>query len=486
MMNISRLKNLFLLVLTLTLVNCSKTEDIPQDIEINDFVWGGMNAYYKWQGVVPDLSDNRFSTREQLNSYLAGTGTPEELFSSLLSLPNEFPKDPDRVFSWITSDYIALENSFQGIRLTSGMKLTAIPYADNSGNTYVVVTDVVAGSDAATKGVTRGMIISEVNGTQITSGNVNSLFAPNSFTIGIADFNGGNPVANGTTFDISKTEVTENPIKVATIINQGANRIGYLMYNQFASDFDAQLNQAFADFQTGGVTDLVLDLRYNGGGSVNSAIYLSSMITGQFNGEVFANKIWNEKVMASFSNESFIDRFTNRIIKKDNNGNTTLDEAISSLNLNTVYIIVSEQTASASELVINGLRPYIDVNLIGTETVGKQVASITLYDSDDYTRNGPNFNSRHTYAMQPIVLEIQNKDGQNEPNGFTAEVQISEDYSNLGILGDPTEPLLARAIQYITTGSKPSPILGRRNQEKPIWNSQMRNPDYNTMYITFK
>ena len=481
-----QLKNLFLIVFTLTLASCSKTEDIPQDIEINDFVWGGMNAYYKWQGIIPDLSDNRFSTREQLNSYLSGTGTPDELFNSLLSYPNEFPKDPNRVFSWITSDYIALENSFQGIRLTSGLKLVAIPYADNSGNAYVVVRDVVAGSDADIKGITRGMIISEVNGTQITTGNVSQLFEPNNFTVSLADYNGGNPTTNGTIINIVKSEVTENPIKVATIINEGANRIGYLMYNQFASDFDDELNQAFANFQTGGITDLVLDLRYNGGGSVASAVYLSSMITGQFNGEVFANKIWNEKVMANFSADNFIDRFTDRIVKKDNNGNTILDEAINSLNLSTVYIIVSEQTASASELIINCLRPYIDVKLVGTETVGKQVASITLYDSDDYTRNGPNFNASHTWAMQPIVLEIQNRDGQNEPNGFTAEVQIAEDNSNLGVLGDPTEPLLERTIQYITTGARGTNFSFTSEVEKPIWNSNMKNLDYNNMYIQFK
>lgn len=481
-----RLKNLLVLVLALTFVNCSKTEDIPQNLEVNDFVWGGMNAYYKWQGLIPDLSDRKFSTREQLNSYLSGFSEPTELFNSLLSYPNEFPKDPNRVFSWITDDYVALENSFQGLRLTSGLKLVAVEYADNSGNAYVVVRDVIVGSDAETKGITRGMIITEVNETQITTGNVNQLFAPNNFTVSLADYNGGNPIPNGTTISIVKTEVTENPVKIASIINEGANRIGYLMYNQFASDFDAQLNQAFADFSIGGVTDLVLDLRYNGGGSVTSAIYLSSMITGQFTGEAFANKIWNEKVMASFSSESFIDRFTDRLVKRDTSGNIILDEAINSLNLSTLYVIVSDQTASASELIINSLRPYINVRLIGTETVGKQVASITLYDSDDYTRNGPNFNGSHTWAMQPIVLEIRNRDGQNEPNGFTAEVQIAEDNSNLGVLGDPNEPLLAKAIQYITTGAKGANFAYQKESEKPFWNSQMRNIDYNNMYVDIR
>lgn len=476
------LKNLFLLVFVIIFSNCSKREIIPQNIKINDFVWGGMNAYYKWQGVIPDLSDNKFSNREQLNSYLSGFNAPDELFYSLLSYPNEFPKNPDRVFSWITDDYIALENAFQGVRLTSGLKLIAIPYADDSGKAYVVVRDVVIGSDSANKGVIRGMIIAEVNGTQITPGNVNQLFTPNSLEIGLADYNGGNPTLNGTTITITKTEVTENPIKIAKVINDGNHKIGYLMYNQFSSSFDLQLNQTFANFKGEGITDLVLDLRYNGGGSVSSAIYLSSMITGQFTNEVFANKVWNEKVMAVLNNESVIDRFTDMIIKKDNSGNIIAEETINSLNLQSLYVIVSEQTASASELIINSLNPYIDVKLIGTETVGKQVASITLYDSDDYFKNGPNFNNSHTWAMQPIVLEIQNKNGQNAPNGFLAEIQIEEDYSNLGQLGDANEPLLARAIQYITSGAKG--ISPKKNKtEKPFWYSQMNNIDYNNMYV---
>ncbi|CAM1343616.1 S41 family peptidase [Tenacibaculum amylolyticum] len=473
-------KMLLLLLVSTFFIGCSKTEDIPQDIEINDFVWGGLNAYYKWQGEVPDLSDRRFSNREQLNSYLSGFATPNDLFNSLIYQPGVVDR-----FSWIVDDYIALENSFQGVRLTTGMKLQAVAYADGSGNAYVVVTEVLAGSDAAIKGITRGMIITEVNGIQITEANVNDLFAPDNLTISIANFNGGNPVANGTTFDLVKSQVDENPVKIATIIDRSPNQIGYLLYTQFSSNYDAELNQAFADFKSGGVTDLILDLRYNGGGSVQTAVYLASMITGQFNGEVFANKIWNDKVMNAFSSDSFIDRFTDRIVKQDANGNTTLDEAINSLNLSTLYVIVSERTASASELIINSLNPYIDVKLVGTTTVGKQVGSITLYDSDDYTRNGPNFNANHTWAMQPIVLEIVNKDGQNSPTGFTAEVPLAEDYSNLGVLGDPTEPLLARTIQYITTGARGT--ASTRNQiQNTFWNSEMSNLDYNTMYTELK
>ncbi|SNR16027.1 S41 family peptidase [Tenacibaculum jejuense] len=476
-----KLKILFLLIIT-SLTGCSKSEDIPQDVEINDFVWGGMNAFYKWQGEVPDLADNKFSTREQLNSFLAGFSSPDQLFNSLLYRPG----DVDR-FSWIVDDYVALENSFQGIRLTSGMKLVGVQYSNGSGDVYVVVRDVVIGSDADTKGITRGMIINEVNGTQLTSSNINDLLAPDSYTVSLADFNGGNPVANGTTVDIVKGQIQENAVKIAKVITQGSNKIGYLMYNQFSTPHDGDLNNAFATFRNEAITDLIIDLRYNGGGSVRSATYLASMISGQPTTNVFSQQIWNDKVMNSIDANLFINNFTNRIENTNSNGQVILDEAINTVNLSSVYFIVSDRTASASELVINGLLPYMDVNLVGTQTVGKQVGSITLYDSDDYTRTGPNFNNNHTWAMQPIVLEIQNSRGENEPNGYVPEVIIEEDLSNLGVLGDPTEPLLARTIQYITTGSRGSTTLSRNTMlQKSIWNSEMKNLDYNNMYIELK
>ena len=368
------------------------------------------------------------------------------------------------------------------------MKLIGVQYSDGSGNIFVVVRDVVPGSDADIKGITRGMIINEVNGTQLTSANVNGLLDPDSFTISLADYNGGNPVANGTTIDIVKGQIQENAVKIAKVITQGANKIGYLMYNQFSTPYDGDLNNAFATFRNEGITDLIIDLRYNGGGSVRTATYLASMISGQPTTNVFSQQIWNDKVMNSISNRDFfLNYFTDRLRNTDANGQVIIDEPINTVNLSSVYFIVTGRTASASELVINGLLPYMDVNLVGTQTVGKQVGSITLYDSDDYTRTGPNFNNNHTWAMQPIVLEIQNKDGQNEPNGYTPEVILEEDVANLGVLGDATEPLLARTIQYITTGSRGSSILSRSySLQKTIWNSEMKNLDYNNMYIELK
>lgn len=479
------LKALFIAFIILSSISCSEKDDTPVDIQVQNFVWKGLNAYYLWQDQVPDLSDRRFKNDQELYSYLSAQTDPAAFFNSLLYIPNEYPKDPNKTYSWIVDDYVALEQAFQSIRLTSGMKVKGKEYIDGSGNYYVYVYDVAKGSIAETNGVTRGMLITEVNGTAITAANVNSLFSPNSFTIHLADYNSGNPVSNGTTIALTKSQVTENPIKEAKIITNGTQKIGYIMYNQFSNSFDGDLNAEFLKFKNETINDLIIDLRYNGGGSVQTAVYLGSMVTGQFKDELYSKQVWNSKVMAVTDPNLLINNFTDRILNKDSNGAVVLDETINSLNLSTVYFIVSDNTASASELIINALSPYINVKLVGVQTYGKHVGSITLYDSENFRKNGPNFRTNHTWAMQPIVLEIQNKDGQNKPEGFIPEVTLEENPGNLGIIGDPNEPLLQRTIQYIVTGSK-GVSMPSKSKTYTQWNSSMNNIDYNNMYINFK
>jgi C-terminal processing protease CtpA/Prc len=454
-------------------------EVIPEEIEINDFVWKGLNAYYFWQSSKPDLADTRFNAQATLNNYLTGFSNPENIFESLLLRPT------DR-FSWIVEDYTVLENAFQGVTLNNGMEFGLVGYKTTTGNAFGYVRYVIPESDAATKGVIRGMIFNQINGVQITLTNYSSLLSNNSYTIGLADFNDGDPVSTATTIPLIKSQLEENPVKIAKVFDEGmGNKIGYLMYNQFSAPFDAALNNAFLSFKNENITDLIVDLRYNGGGSVRTATYLGAMITGQFNEQVFSKQVWNEKVLASVTPDYFIDRFPNQI----NNGMIT--ENINSVNLTSIYFIVSVSSASASELVINSLRSYIDVKLVGIKTVGKQEGSITLYDADDFRKNGSNFNPNHRYALQPIVFEITNKDNQNEINGYFPGVtlpgiELGEDYGNLGVLGERTDPLLDRTINYILTGARGKFNSQKKEYATEIFNSKLATPTGNNMYTELK
>jgi len=197
-----------------------------------------------------------------------------------------------------------------------------------------------------------------------------------------------------------------------------------------------------------------LDLRYNGGGSVQNCIELASMITGQFNGEVFSKQQWNSKletfITDRYGSDYFIDRF---VYALDEN-----EEAINSLNLERIAIITTSESASASELLINGLAPYIEVIQVGEQTVGKNVGSITLYD---YIDNNDTKNPDHKYAMQPIVLKIANKnDFADYTDGLEPNIALDEDIRALGILGDAEEPLLATALNALNG-------TGKRTLKKP-------------------
>ena len=220
------------------------------------------------------------------------------------------------------------------------------------------------------------------------------------------------------------------------------------MYNAFTRDFDPQLNAVFAQFKADGVSNLILDLRYNGGGSVETAIDLSSMVTGQFNGQLFVSEQWNEDRQAEYAE----DQLFNATIR---NG-----EAINSLNLNQVYVITTGRTASASELVINGLDPYINVTQVGGTTTGKFQASFILYDAPAPNFSRSEANPGHTYAMLPLVFKTVNAAGYTDfVHGLDPDIPIDEDYSNLGVLGDVNEPLLAEALNAIFP---PYPTPARR------------------------
>jgi C-terminal processing protease CtpA/Prc len=229
------------------------------------------------------------------------------------------------------------------------------------------------------------------------------------------------------------------------------------MYNAFTSTYDTQLNDAFAQLKAAGATELILDLRYNSGGSVQTSVYLASMITGQFNGQLFAKEKWNTELQTWFeaNHPDWIENnFTNTLVKTTESG--TVEYTINSLNLNKVYVITTGSSASASELIINGLKPYIDVITVGTTTSGKYTGSITLYDSDTFGRTGANLNPRHTWAIQPIVLETVNKLGANDKDGFEPTIEIIEYVSDFQELGLETEPLLAKAIEQIVPSAKAS------------------------------
>ncbi|CAL2074880.1 S41 family peptidase [Tenacibaculum sp. 190524A02b] len=469
----------FLIMFCLILVSCSEREPEPENIEVQDFIWKGLNAYYFYQDNISDLSDRRFTSDQQLYSYLGGFNEPQNLFNSLLNGGDET--------SALIEDYTTLINTPLRNTRTYGIEFGIIAQPANAENVIGYVIHVLPNSNATTKNITRGEFFNVVDGTQLTRSNYEALLVSNEnpITLEMTDFNGGAVLPNGKTVTLEKQDYEFPAIFKSNVIASGANNIGYLAYNNdFSAKYITELNNTFLNFKNQGVNQLVIDLRYNVSSeslSENLAL-LASMITGQFTNEPFIKEQWNTKAQDWFEThqpESIITNFVNQIDK---------DTPINSLNLEDVYFILDGQNFMGSpttELLINSLKPYINVHVIGRETAGNNLGATLLYDSIDY--DFENRNNRHTFALRPLVLKFLNKDNQSFDNGITPNIELcpNEDILNLGVLGEVSDPILNLTINYINSGSVGTPPNCNLNTFDFLYNSidSQRTDSYQTVTI---
>jgi C-terminal processing protease CtpA/Prc len=375
---------------------------------------------------------------------------------------------------------VVLQNYFQGITKSLGYNY-GLARISGGNDVFGFVQYVVKGSPADNAGIKRGDIFIKVNGTQLTTTNYQNLLVDSlGYTLSFANIINHTITPNGKNLILAATVVQENPVYFDTIYNVNNYKVGYLVYNGFISDFDITLNQKFSSFKAAGINKLILDLRYNGGGSIQTAIYLASMIYTTSVSQVFLKTQYNQYLQSYFLNNYgasyFTDNFTDVILQTT----TTAQTPISNLGLSDLYVLTSNGTASASELIINGLKPYINVVVIGDTTVGKNVGSVTVYDVDSYG----NINPKHKWAMQPIVLKINNANNHSDYGsvGFIPDVKVQEDIANLLPFGNPNEPLLSAALNYIG-GLKSAPLPSKSSMYRKIADSKDRIPHSKEMYL---
>ena len=435
---------------TSLLTSCKKTPDVTPlpnpvilsstavsgavtDGEVNDWILANMQYYYLWNDKLP-ASPNK-------------SLTPDALFASLLyDRNNTANSDRDR-FSWIQRSADELKASLSGVTKTTGMNYQL--YYTDASRTNVVgsVIYVLTGSPAAQAGVKRGDLFTRVDGQTLTGSNLSTLLngKADSYAFTFARLVNGTLTEDTQARTVSAVVFQEDPVLLDTTYTVGGKTIGYVVYNQFVPGpngssvalYDQKLDNIFGRFKQKGVNELVLDLRYNRGGYVSSSTNLASLMGKNVDAsKAFYTQVWNAAYTADADKRNGAGKWgrENFKVKSQNIGS----------NLSRVFVLTTGSTASASELIINGLRPFMTVTTIGTTTVGKNVGSITISDPKGRIR----------WGMQPLTFRSANANGFSDyPNGFAPAVQVREPTYGLKALGDLTEPLLGEAV-FQMTGSR--------------------------------
>jgi C-terminal processing protease CtpA/Prc len=425
-------------------VSCRKEEIpviIPEATDVNKFVYNGLKDYYLWNSKVPALNEVKYTEKDSLNVFLNRFTDPQKLFSSMLYQYKVIDK-----WSFLVDNSKTIDDWIAGISETMGYDIM-LARIGSSDNLFAFVRYVFKGSPAEKVGVKRGDIFLKINDQQLTVSNYKDLLFNNkTFTASYATIENRTIIPSSKTVSMTAIEMQENPINKDTIFVSDNKKIGYLVYNGFTADFDFELNKVIKKFKDAKIDQMVLDLRYNGGGSVQSSIYLASMLYSTDVTKVFTKAYYNtglqEYFVGRYGNEVLNDTFLSTIEKTSKNAATP----INTLNLQKIYIIVSDNTASASELLINGLRPYMKVTVVGTNTEGKYTGSMTIKDWDEKGVVNPG----HNYAMQPIVVKYANSAGVSDyVDGLTPDIVAEEDIANLLPFGDPNEKLLSVVLADI-------------------------------------
>ena len=411
-----------------TLISCEKkTLEPASETVTNQWIHANMKYWYYWTDKMtasPDFSKD-----------------PEAFFESLLYRYDATARPDGDRFSWIRESADELEASLGGESKTSGMeyKLTYFPFG--SSNIIGVVLYVLPDSPAAKAGFKRGDIFNSVNGQKLTGANYSKLLnTQEKVTYTLATINADGALVDGTTQrEVTPVVFQEDPVFFDTLYSIGANKIGYVVYHQFIPEpfqaantaYDKKLDAIFNTFKTANVNALIVDLRYNPGGYVSSATNLASLIVKATANDIFYYKEYNAEVtktnLDKYGEAYFYDKFNS---KSQNIGSQ----------LKRVVFLVSSRSASASELLINGLKPYMNVTLVGGKTVGKNVGSVTLSDPK----------KRVKWGLQPIVSKSLNRDKKSDyAVGFTPDFAVSEG-NILYPYGNPKDPLLGEALFQIT------------------------------------
>ncbi len=387
----------FIFASVLFIAACNKDDDPEPDInELNVEFYEFMKDWYFWNDNIPDINPSSYET----------------IFDVLESI--RF-RPLDR-WSFIT-DWQEFLAYFQDSRF--------IGYGFGSSwdsNGRLRISFIHDAGELYQEGVRRGWIIETINGVNISQGmNIPQMLGPNEEGVNNS-FVFRKP--DNTTIEItaSKMDLVTNTLLHHEVFEIENIKVGYMVLQSFREPTEDELNNVFADFYAEGIDELILDMRYNGGGLTRIATQLASLIGGPaLEGQPFTKTVYNA------NKEDEYNRTDNFVIQEN------------SLSLSRLVTIATRGTASASEMIINGLKPFLDVYVVGNTTYGKPMGSNI-------------FNYENTWALAPITFKTRNANDEGDYfDGLPVDIPAPDDLSR--DFGDPEESSLQTALAFILTGS---------------------------------
>ncbi|KFE97613.1 S41 family peptidase [Chryseobacterium luteum] len=415
---------LILLVLaSVFILSCNNNDDGPDFPEgstesVNLWVQDSMKRYYYWADQMPAKPDYHLPVKDFFKSLLSS----QDRFSFAVDTqdPSSYPRSVRNMYGF---DYAVVQ----------------LP----NGNVATTVKLVMKNSPAFNSGLERGMMITKINGKAITAANAEELTSAikdqTVIELRVGQWK-NNAVAGEKNITVYYGYSFEQPLE-SKIFEKNGKKTGYLYIYDFPDGMTPALNQKFAAFKTAGVQELILDLRYNYGGSVSSAAALCSLIPQAISPSspfiIYKGNKNGGEVKRTFAEQ----------IAYDPNALDFNSIRSNALNLNKVYVLTSNSTASASEIVINNLKPYMQVIQVGDVTLGKDMAGFMVED-----KRKP---KKISWQLHPVIYKVFNANGEGAySNGISPQIAAGE-YASLPLLplGDSEETLISSALNNIYSKS---------------------------------
>jgi C-terminal processing protease CtpA/Prc len=400
--------------------------------KVNKFIVDGFDMYYLWNKEMP-----RVDAKKEKDPYA--------LFEKL--------RYKDDRWSMLTDDVKSLLDSFSGVGTTFGYSLAFYRLSGDKPDVFAVVEYVHANSPAEKAGIKRGDLFLGKDGVGITVDNYLDLIYASAIELEFGKLEDNVLSYTGQKVSLSAVKDYMDPVLLDDVFDTGGKKIGYLVYTDYLLKSHQRLKDVFTKFSQQHIDELILDLRYNSGGYALTSQILSSMIVPKSvldNREMYLKQVYNQNLTDYFVEQGNppVDYYAHQYQYADENGKTETVTIDSYLSLSRLFVITGKSTASASEATIAGIKPYLNVVLVGGKTAGKYNGGIVMSPEDLYTK--PDM-SIANWGMYIMIYRYMNKDGFPEVlGGIEPDVPVEENLlKNSTALGNLSEPLLKAVIGLI-------------------------------------